>query len=66
MATALAMTAGALRTEGGGGVSGGDAFMPFTLTLTPQYVAREVKKKLPVSYLTKPSLLRNSRNAKRA
>jgi hypothetical protein len=25
--------------------------MPFTLTLTPQYVAREMKKKLPVSYL---------------
>jgi len=25
--------------------------MPFTLTLTPQYVAREVKKALPVSYL---------------
>jgi len=24
---------------------------PFTLTLTPQYVAREVKKALPVSYL---------------
>jgi hypothetical protein len=25
--------------------------MPFTLTLTPQYVARENKKALPVSYL---------------
>ena len=25
--------------------------MPFTLTLTPQYVAREIQKKLPVSYL---------------
>jgi hypothetical protein len=25
--------------------------MPFTLTLTPRYVAREVKKALPVSYL---------------
>jgi hypothetical protein len=25
--------------------------MPFTLTLTPQYVAREVKKEPPVSYL---------------
>jgi hypothetical protein len=25
--------------------------MPFTLTLTPQYVAREIKKTLPVSYL---------------
>ena len=24
---------------------------PFTLTLTPQYVAREMKKKPPVSYL---------------
>jgi hypothetical protein len=24
---------------------------PFTLTLTPQYVAREIQKKLPVSYL---------------
>ena len=25
--------------------------MPFTLTLTPQYVAREIKKALPVSFL---------------
>jgi hypothetical protein len=25
--------------------------VPFTLTLTPQYVAREIQKKLPVSYL---------------
>ena len=25
--------------------------MPFTLTLTPQYVAREIRKALPVSYL---------------
>jgi hypothetical protein len=25
--------------------------MPFTLTLTPQYVARKMKKKPPVSYL---------------
>jgi hypothetical protein len=25
--------------------------MPFTLTLTPQYVAREIRKTLPVSYL---------------
>jgi hypothetical protein len=25
--------------------------MPFTLTLTPEYVAREVKKEPPVSYL---------------
>jgi len=25
--------------------------MPFTLTLTPQYVAREMKKALPVSFL---------------
>ena len=31
--------------------TGHDDPMPFTLTLTPQYVAREVKKKLPVSYL---------------
>ena len=31
--------------------TGQDDPMPFTLTLTPQYVAREVKKKLPVSYL---------------
>jgi len=31
--------------------TGRDDPMPFTLTLTPQYVAREVKKKLPVSYL---------------
>jgi hypothetical protein len=25
--------------------------VPFILTLTPQYVAREIQKKLPVSYL---------------
>ena len=31
--------------------TGHDDVMPFTLTLTPQYVARELKKKLPVSYL---------------
>ena len=31
--------------------TGDDDPMPFTLTLTPQYVAREVKKKPPVSYL---------------
>ena len=31
--------------------TGQDDPMPFTLTLTPQYVAREVKKKPPVSYL---------------
>ena len=31
--------------------TGQDDPMPFTLTLTPQYVAREIKKKLPVSYL---------------
>jgi hypothetical protein len=31
--------------------AGQDDPMPFTLTLTPQYVAREIKKKLPVSYL---------------
>ena len=31
--------------------TGHDDPMPFILTLTPQYVAREVKKKLPVSYL---------------
>ena len=31
--------------------TGHDDPTPFTLTLTPQYVAREVKKKLPVSYL---------------
>jgi len=31
--------------------TGHDDPMPFTLTLTPQYVAREVKKKPPVSYL---------------
>ena len=31
--------------------TGHDDPMPFTLTLTPQYVAREMKKKLPVSYL---------------
>ena len=30
---------------------GHDDPMPFTLTLTPQYVAREMKKKPPVSYL---------------
>jgi hypothetical protein len=31
--------------------AGPDDPMPFTLTLTPQYVAREIKKALPVSYL---------------
>ena len=31
--------------------TGQDDPMPFTLTLTPQYVAREIKKALPVSYL---------------
>ena len=31
--------------------TGQDDPMPFTLTLTPQYVAREVKKAPPVSYL---------------
>ena len=31
--------------------TGQDDPMPFTLTLTPRYVAREVKKALPVSYL---------------
>ena len=31
--------------------TGHDDPMPFTLTLTPQYEAREVKKKPPVSYL---------------
>ena len=31
--------------------TGHDDPMPFILTLTPQYVAREVKKKPPVSYL---------------
>ena len=31
--------------------SGHDDPIPFTLTLTPQYVAREIKKTLPVSYL---------------
>ena len=31
--------------------TGQDDATPFTLTLTPQYVAREVKKKPPVSYL---------------
>jgi len=31
--------------------TGQDDPMPFTLTLTPQYVAREIKKKLPVSFL---------------
>ena len=30
---------------------GHDDPTPFTLTLTPEYVAREMKKKLPVSYL---------------
>ena len=31
--------------------TGHDDPMPFTLTLTPQYVAREIKKAPPVSYL---------------
>jgi hypothetical protein len=31
--------------------TGHDDPMPFTLTLTPQYVAREMKKALPVSFL---------------
>jgi hypothetical protein len=31
--------------------TGQDDPTPFTLTLTPQYVAREIQKKLPVSYL---------------
>ena len=31
--------------------TGHDDPTPFTLTLTPQYVAREIQKKLPVSYL---------------
>jgi hypothetical protein len=31
--------------------TGHDDPMPFTLTLTPQYVAREIQKTLPVSYL---------------
>jgi hypothetical protein len=31
--------------------AGHDDPAPFTLTLTPQYVAREIKKALPVSYL---------------
>jgi len=31
--------------------AGDDDPMPFTLTLTPQYVAREVKKAPPVSFL---------------
>ena len=31
--------------------TGQDDSTPFTLTLTPQYVAREIKKALPVSYL---------------
>ena len=31
--------------------TGHDDSMPFTRTLTPQYVAREMKKKPPVSYL---------------
>ena len=30
--------------------TGQDDPMPFTLTLTPQYVAREIRKTLPVSY----------------
>ena len=31
--------------------AGHDDPMPFSLTLTPQYVAREIRKTLPVSYL---------------
>ena len=31
--------------------TGQDDPTPFTLTQTPQYVAREIQKKLPVSYL---------------
>jgi len=31
--------------------TGHDDPMPFTLTLTPQYAAREIKKAPPVSYL---------------
>ena len=31
--------------------TGQDDPMPFVLTLTPQYVAREIKKAPPVSYL---------------
>ena len=31
--------------------AGHDDPMPFTLTLTPQYVAREIRKTLPVSYI---------------
>ena len=31
--------------------TGLDDPMPFTLTLTPQYVAREIRKTLPVSYI---------------
>jgi len=31
--------------------TGQDDPTPFILTLTPQYVAREIKKALPVSYL---------------
>jgi hypothetical protein len=31
--------------------TGQDDPTPFTLTLTPQYVAREIKKALPVSFL---------------
>ena len=31
--------------------TGHDDPMPFTLTLTPQYVAREIRKTLPVSYI---------------
>ena len=33
------------------GIGHDDPTMPFTLTLTPQYVAREIRKTLPVSYL---------------
>src|SRR5262249_13997313 len=35
--------------------TGQDDPMPFTLTLTPQYVAREIKKALPVSFLRVPA-----------
>ena len=31
--------------------TGRDDPIPFVLTLTPQYVAREIRKTLPVSYL---------------
>ena len=31
--------------------TGHDDPTPFTLTLTPQYVAREIRKTLPVSYI---------------